>query len=117
VSILRIYTHSVNIFALSAARGVKASGVLYMHRITDRRMVESPLVPLKLFEILYGSDFPQKILLVTTMWDIVDANIGATRERDLREHFKTITRRGFDTYRFGNNTKSAWGAVQCLLNQ
>jgi hypothetical protein len=89
-----------------------------MHRITDNRIaeLESPLVTLRAFERLCGSDFAAKTLLVTTMWNNVSPEVGCEREKELEaKHWKAMLLKGSKIYRFKDTTESAWEAVDLLL--
>lgn len=93
------------------------AGILYLHRISDTWMMRSPLKHLKPFESLFGSKYPQKIVLVTTMWRSVDEAEGLLREGELREdHWKSMLDLGSNMFRYDDTAESAWNAINLLLH-
>ncbi|KLO99847.1 uncharacterized protein FFB20_14350 [Fusarium fujikuroi] len=62
---------------------VKLSGILYLHRITDRRMGGSAQKNLMMFRKLCGKDSLKNVILVTTMWEAENAAMGEKREQEL----------------------------------
>ncbi|RKK32085.1 hypothetical protein BFJ66_g15538, partial [Fusarium oxysporum f. sp. cepae] len=62
---------------------IKLSGILYLHRITDRRMGESAKKNLMMFRKLCGEESLMNVILVTTMWEDEYAAIGERREQEL----------------------------------
>jgi len=112
VSIFHLSTNLVN--ALHRyARKIKVAGIIYLHRISDVRMTERPLTHLKAFEKMCGgNNFPEKILLVTTMWSLVEEATGSHREDELRtKYWSSMMTCGSDMIRFEDNAESAWCAV------
>jgi hypothetical protein len=94
------------------------TGIIYLHRISDVRMTEQPLTHLKAFEKMCGDNYTEKILLVTTMWSLVDAPTGLEREEELRaKYWSSMMACGSDMVRFEDmeDTESAWRAVRILL--
>jgi len=98
------------------ARKNKVAGILYMHRISDARMTEAPLVHLLSFERLCREDLTKKIVLATTMWSHVDEAKGRRRQAGLRvNYWKTMVARGSEVVRFNDTQESAWEIVNLLL--
>ncbi|KAI3579190.1 hypothetical protein IWW34DRAFT_621660 [Fusarium oxysporum f. sp. albedinis] len=62
---------------------IKLSGILYLHRITDRRMGGSAKKNLMMFRKLCGEESLMNVILVTTMWEDEYAAIGERREQEL----------------------------------
>jgi hypothetical protein len=103
-------------FQESYAKKNKVAGILYMHRITDPRMTESPLVHLLSFEKLCREDLTKRIILATTMWKHVNEEKGLQREAELRRtYWKTMIDRGSEVVRFEDTAESAWSIVRLLL--
>ncbi|KAJ3555718.1 hypothetical protein NP233_g12142 [Leucocoprinus birnbaumii] len=97
--------------------GVKLSGVIYTHRITDNRVSNSALTTLDLFQKICGADAFPNIRLVTTHWDDVrgDTHEYEKRETELCNVFwSPLIERGSKTLRFHNNTTSAWDIIDTL---
>lgn len=66
---------------------IKLSGILYLHRITDNRMSGSPHRNLRMFGQLCGDQASRNVILITTMWDNIEVEVGLRREKELREKF------------------------------
>lgn len=66
--------------------GTRLNGILYLHRITDRRMQGTALQNLTMFRKICGEDCFKNVLLGTTCWDLVDPDIGAAREQELADN-------------------------------
>lgn len=61
-------------------------GVIYMHRITDRRVTGSSRLNLDMLRAMCGPHYAPSIVLVTTMWDTISAEdlVGMrNREKEL----------------------------------
>ncbi|CAA7261005.1 unnamed protein product [Cyclocybe aegerita] len=88
---------------------VKLSGLLYLHRISDNRMAGTPLRLLNTFKQICGDEVLKYVLLVTTMWDEVEEEVGRARESDLcKKYWKAMIAQGSRTVRFHNSRASAW---------
>lgn len=58
-------------------------GVVYMHRITDRRVTGSSRLNLDMLRAMCGPEYPPSLVLVTTMWDtLAEENLGGMRSRE-----------------------------------
>lgn len=58
-------------------------GIIYLHRISDVRMQGSAKKNLLMFKKLCGDDALRKVILATTMWDIVPGAVAEAREKEL----------------------------------
>jgi len=58
-------------FSESLKRGIRLSGILYLHRISDRRMTGSAKKNLLMFKKLCGNNALVNVTLATTMWGTV----------------------------------------------
>jgi hypothetical protein len=77
--------------------GVKISGILYLHRISDVRMEGSAMRNLRMFRELCGDDFMKKVILGTTLWDPTREVKDAAHEEELSQtegFFKEMTEQG-----------------------
>ena len=80
-------------------------------------MAGTPLKNLRLFERLCGDDF-NRIVLTTTMWDDVDEETGAEREKELGSvYWKSMIERGSSVKRFLNNRSSAFEILTPIINE
>lgn len=52
-------------------RGVQLNGIIYLHRITDRRFNGSARRALLMLEAICGKDAMSGVVIATTMWDLV----------------------------------------------
>ena len=97
---------------------IKLAGIIYLHRITDNRMIGTPHRNLRMFGELCGDHAIKKIMLVTTMWDKVQRDTGVRRETELFENYwKAMINYGASTARFSNSADSAWKVVDLILEQ
>lgn len=63
---------------------LRLSGVLYLHRITDKRVGGTVLKNLSMFEKLVGEHNMSNVILLTTMWgNLPPSEDGETRVREL----------------------------------
>ncbi|KAI6095006.1 P-loop containing nucleoside triphosphate hydrolase protein [Pisolithus croceorrhizus] len=90
------------------------SAILYFHRISDNRMAGTPLKNLRVFEKLCGENAMSKVILVTTMWDEVDTDVGTERLKELKDsYWKVMISQGSTTF----ECKDARGSPIKLLQQ
>lgn len=90
------------------------SAMLYFHRISDNRMAGTPLKNLRVFEKLCGKNAMSKVILVTTMWDEVDTEVGDERLKELKDNYwKMMISRGSTTF----ECKDVRGSPMNLLQQ
>lgn len=110
------YKSDIEILGMIAEFFVKArkdkvnlDTILYLHRISDKRMAGSPLRNLELFASLCGRNAMPRVILVTTMWKHVVPDIGEERERQLKTDFwNDMIAKGSTVARFGDSYDSAW---------
>ncbi|KAF7761726.1 hypothetical protein Agabi119p4_9718 [Agaricus bisporus var. burnettii] len=113
-------------------RELEISGILYLHRISDNRMAQTPLKNLKMFQKLCGEDFFKKVILVTTMWPELEStetngiasdeyydemNSCSNREKELETiYWSDMLNHGSTTKRFSNSKDSAWDIIDCIID-
>ncbi|KIJ93992.1 hypothetical protein K443DRAFT_684115 [Laccaria amethystina LaAM-08-1] len=68
-------------------RRIILSGIIQLCSIADTRMRGTPLMNMKIFEQLCGSDALKNVILTTTFWDQVNTDIGLEREAQLKSKF------------------------------
>ena len=101
-------------------KDIKLAGIMYLHRITDKRMGGSPHRNLRMFGEICGDRAVNNVVLVTTMWDKdkTDPQEYIQRERELFDnHWKTMINYGASTARFLNSQDSAWRIIDPILKQ
>ena len=80
-------------------------------------MAGTPLKNLRMFENLCGEEF-NGIILTTTMWSEVDEELGAEREKELKdEYWESMIERGSSVKRFLYSRKSAFEILMPILEE
>ncbi|PPQ72581.1 hypothetical protein CVT24_005090 [Panaeolus cyanescens] len=103
--------------------GILLLGIIYTHRITNTRVTSRTQdAHIRLLERICGDDFANRVIIATTMWDIVTSAIGyvaAERlESGLRNtNWKAMLQNGSHASRFTNSESSAWDLVRNLLDK
>ncbi|KAF8183959.1 P-loop containing nucleoside triphosphate hydrolase protein [Pholiota molesta] len=91
----------------SYEKGMKLGGVIYLHDITQSRMLGTTRRNLDMFQKLVGKDSLKCVVLATTKWSLVDARIGNERQKQLKEQFwKHMVDAGSQIVRIGQDTAS-----------
>ncbi|KAF8811584.1 hypothetical protein BYT27DRAFT_7183861 [Phlegmacium glaucopus] len=93
---------------------IKVTGILYLHNITDNRLTEPPLPHYEMFRKLCGKEYPGSVILVLTMWEKVDPEIGQRRKEYLTNHWKKMISGKAAVYCHDGTKQSAWEAVKAL---
>ncbi|KAF8441313.1 P-loop containing nucleoside triphosphate hydrolase protein [Boletus edulis BED1] len=102
----------------SYKKGLRLSGILYLHRITDNRMAGTLLKNLRVFRKLCGKDALDKVYLTTTMWDEVDQSTGERRLEELEtEYWRSMVMQGAQVVRCQNDEYSAKKIIQQIVSQ
>ena len=71
---------------ISSIKGLRLSGLLYLHRITDDRVGGTAMKNLRMFQKLVGDDSMKNVVLVTTMWGkLQSSDDGDARVKQLTE--------------------------------
>ncbi|KAK0743048.1 P-loop containing nucleoside triphosphate hydrolase protein [Schizothecium vesticola] len=94
----------------SYTEDIKLDGIIYLHRITDVRMQGSARKNIRMFRSLCGENYQKKVILATTMWENVGAEVGEQRERELletEEFWGSMVKRGSRIERHKNKERSA----------
>ncbi|KZT01501.1 P-loop containing nucleoside triphosphate hydrolase protein [Laetiporus sulphureus 93-53] len=98
--------------------GIKLAGVIYMHRISDYRIGGIARENFRLFTKICGEGAMNNVVIGTTMWEKVAAELGERREKELQSNpifFKDAVDNGAKMRRILNNAESAREAVLSLL--
>lgn len=92
------------------------SGVIYLHRISDRRMQGGSVRSLNILQRMCGARSYENISLATTMWDTVPLGDGEDRERQLStRYWRPLIDGGGKVYRHDAQGKSARQIVRDML--
>lgn len=94
------------------------TGIIYLHRISDRRMSGSSTKNLRLLHSLCGTKNLSHVSLVTTMWDNVKKEEGESREAELLSNgsfWGDIKNEGAKVRRYDNTPGGALTLVNELL--
>jgi hypothetical protein len=76
-------------------------------------MAGTPLKNLRMFRELCGKQALENIILVTTMWDEVEEDVGSQREKELRgKYWRAMIDHGSATARYNGTLESAWDIVE-----
>ncbi|KXN82248.1 hypothetical protein AN958_02798 [Leucoagaricus sp. SymC.cos] len=96
---------------------VKLSGLIWLHDIAGNRMGESPTRCLNMFNRLCGDTTMDHVVLVSTMWEKIQADEGVRRQRQLQEDFwKNLIEKGsrVDSLKKANKDE-AWRIVDEVI--
>ncbi|KAF9441876.1 hypothetical protein P691DRAFT_628832, partial [Macrolepiota fuliginosa MF-IS2] len=99
----------------TCAAGIKLSGILYVHRITDR-ITNTPSRNLDMFQQLCGLSALSNVILVTTNWgQFQTVDEGIKNEEGLRNNWQPLLDSGSQMLRFEYTCTSAWNIINALL--
>lgn len=100
------------------ANGCLLSGIIYLHRIIDPRMVGPSLKNLRMMKKLCGANSMRNVVLATTMWERVTEEEGLRRESELENVFwKDMIESGSSMTRITTEREDdARALVKSLLN-
>ncbi|KAH8879928.1 P-loop containing nucleoside triphosphate hydrolase protein, partial [Thozetella sp. PMI_491] len=102
----------------SYKENVLLRGVLYLQSITDPRMQGTAKRHIWMFKKLCGPSALQNVLLVTTMWDKVQPEVGKAHEHELvstREFWGWMIGKGSQAHRHDNTRGSAMSLLNVLV--
>ncbi|EKM78782.1 hypothetical protein AGABI1DRAFT_114374 [Agaricus bisporus var. burnettii JB137-S8] len=108
----------------SISKKLRISGILYLHRITDGKLTDPPIIRLALLQELCKDSsrpFPNRVAFVTTMWGkLRSEDVGRQREEELQKHWDKVPRGGGGVsriMRFEDSFDSAWSIVLALIEE
>ncbi|CAL1717188.1 unnamed protein product [Somion occarium] len=99
-------------------QGVTLSGILYLHRISDFRVGGISRRNFSMFRKLCGDETLKNVLIVTTMWGLVDPERGTARERELASDdilFKPVIEKGAQMVRHDNTPERAKDILRRII--
>ncbi|KAI6017158.1 P-loop containing nucleoside triphosphate hydrolase protein, partial [Pisolithus marmoratus] len=114
-----VLTHISAYLANTYEQGVKLTGIIYMHRISDARMTGTSRRNFSLFRELCGKDAFKNILIVTNMWRDDDLVVFNERERELAtddKYYKPMLDGGARMVRHDGTPASAKDIISQLIN-
>ena len=103
----------------SYEEGTLLSGVIYLHKITDNRITGSSMKNIRMFRKLCGADNMKNVLLVSSMWDIIQEKQGAEREKELSSEgtfWKSMIAQGATMHRYNSRTATALQLIEILIS-
>jgi hypothetical protein len=103
----------------SFKNGIRLSGIIFIHRISDQRVQGSARRNLLMFKKLCGEKAYQSVVLATSMWSKVTPQEGADRERQLVENkdwWGHMYEKGSRVFRFADTAESALSIVHYILS-
>jgi len=93
-------------------------GIIYLHRITDNRVGGAALKMLHIFDALVGVNAMKNVVLVSTMWDLVNNDVGEEREAALKKSFwSEMANRGAVVARHDGSPANALAIVEKALDR
>jgi hypothetical protein len=95
------------------------AGIIYIHPLPNSRFPGSVLKNLRIFKKLCGGDDFARIVLATTMWDMIDRETAERRENEIKtdERFwGLMIERGSSVFRLDRGKESAAKAIEYLLS-
>ena len=93
------------------------AGLIYVHRISDKRFGGIAGRNFKIFRELCGETSLKNVVLVTNMWSEVPHDVGEARERELASKFlKPALDKGAQMIRNHDNEQSAHDIIRRIMN-
>ncbi|KAG6884075.1 hypothetical protein C0993_001631 [Termitomyces sp. T159_Od127] len=98
---------------------MRLAGIIYLHEITQPRMLGTSRKNLDMFTRLCGPEAIRNVILVTTKWDELAGageGVGRLREAQLKaEHWRHMIEMGSRVYRFDGTQRAARRVVNYVL--
>jgi hypothetical protein len=96
--------------------GSKLAGVIYIHRISDKRFTGIAGRNFKMFRELCGDSTLKNVILVTNMWGEVTKEVGEAREEQLTTNFfKPVLDKSAQLARHQNTVQSAHDIIRRIM--
>jgi len=97
---------------------MKLSGVIYLHEISQTRMLGTARKNLDMFNKLVGQEATKNVVLATTKWSDVPLELGEKREHQLRDrHWTYMVDLGANLRRFSGEGESGWDIIRYILQR
>jgi hypothetical protein len=96
--------------------GSQLAGVIYIHRISDKRFTGVAARNFKMFRELCGDSTLKNVILVTNMWGEVSQEVGETREEQLiTNSFKPALDKSAQLARHHDTVQSAHDIIRRIM--
>jgi hypothetical protein len=97
---------------------MKLGGIIYLHDISQTRMLGTTLKNFDMFRKLCGEKADRTIILGTTKWSEVRPTVGTQREEELKtRYWDKMIATGSRAERFDGTGQSAWKIVNMILDR
>ncbi|KAF9465249.1 P-loop containing nucleoside triphosphate hydrolase protein [Collybia nuda] len=105
--------------AMSYKKEMKIAGVIYLHDISQPRILGTVTKNFGMFRKLCGDEILSSVILGTTKWGQTDHKSEKRREHQLREKsdWKEMLEKGATMHRFLDDHDSAWDMVNSVLQR
>ncbi|KAG7089354.1 hypothetical protein E1B28_011044 [Marasmius oreades] len=103
---------------LAREHGRTLAGILYLHRISDKRMSGISRRNFNVFKQLCGDDTLKNVVIVSNMWGQVDEDVGDAREQELTTNdtfLKPALDKGAKMVRHDNTPMNARAILRHLV--
>ncbi|KAF8064962.1 P-loop containing nucleoside triphosphate hydrolase protein [Lyophyllum atratum] len=101
---------------LARSANMRLSGVIYLHEISQSRMLGTSMRNLDMFNKLCGREGTKNVILATTKWSEIAPGVGEKREQQLEElHWKPMIELGSQLRRFSDSKESGWEIIEEIL--
>jgi hypothetical protein len=100
--------------------GIRLSGIIYMHRISDIGFRGSAMKNLIMFKKLCGESAYPSVALTTSMWNMVSEEDGIKREQKLQDepdYWGSMIMKGSRVFRYLNTYQSALEVVGYIVSR
>ncbi|KAG6899038.1 hypothetical protein C0993_001488 [Termitomyces sp. T159_Od127] len=103
--------------ARSYSANMTLAGVIYLHEISQTRMLGTARKNLDMFNKLIGHDATKNVVLATTKWGDIPEAVGIRREEQLKDrHWKGMIDLGATLLSFRDSRESGWAIIQHIIN-
>jgi hypothetical protein len=103
----------------SFENGIRLSGLIFIHRISDPRLSGSARRNLLMFKKLCGEKVYQSVVLATSMWSKITPDEGIAREKELvetKDWWGHMYEKGSRVFRLANTKESCIQVVGYILS-
>ncbi|KAH0578625.1 hypothetical protein H2248_003763 [Termitomyces sp. 'cryptogamus'] len=103
--------------ARSYSANMTLAGVIYLHEISQTRMLGTARKNLDMFNKLIGHDATRNVVLATTKWGDIPEAVGIRREEQLKDrHWKGMIDLGATLLSFRDSRESGWTIIQHIID-